>query len=67
MQVEIFGPILPIVPVENVDEAIKFINDRYFIIIITFPILYIKTFLPKIILCVRCLAVCIAAATQTDK
>lgn len=28
MQEEIFGPILPIVPVENADEAIKFINDR---------------------------------------
>lgn len=28
MQEEIFGPILPIVPIENADEAIKFINDR---------------------------------------
>lgn len=28
MQEEIFGPILPIVPVKNVDEAINFINDR---------------------------------------
>nr|KAF6274144.1 aldehyde dehydrogenase 3 family member A2 [Myotis myotis] len=28
MQEEIFGPILPIVPVKNADEAIKFINDR---------------------------------------
>ncbi|XP_036924762.1 aldehyde dehydrogenase family 3 member A2 isoform X2 [Sturnira hondurensis] len=28
MQEEIFGPILPIVPVKNVDEAIKFINGR---------------------------------------
>ena len=26
---EIFGPLLPIVPVENVDEAIKFVNERY--------------------------------------
>lgn len=28
MQDEIFGPILPIVPVENAYEAIKFINSR---------------------------------------
>ncbi|XP_006877494.1 PREDICTED: fatty aldehyde dehydrogenase [Chrysochloris asiatica] len=28
MQEEIFGPILPIVPVTNADEAIKFINDH---------------------------------------
>uniref|UniRef100_A0A8I3NX28 Aldehyde dehydrogenase family 3 member A2 n=1 Tax=Canis lupus familiaris TaxID=9615 RepID=A0A8I3NX28_CANLF len=28
MQEEIFGPILPIVPVKNADEAIKFINSR---------------------------------------
>ncbi|XP_007939676.1 aldehyde dehydrogenase family 3 member A2 [Orycteropus afer afer] len=28
MQEEIFGPLLPIVPVKNADEAIKFINDR---------------------------------------
>lgn len=28
-QREIFGPILPIVEVENVDEAIEFINARY--------------------------------------
>ncbi|XP_020022072.1 aldehyde dehydrogenase family 3 member A2 isoform X2 [Castor canadensis] len=28
MQEEIFGPILPIVPVKNADEAINFINDR---------------------------------------
>lgn len=28
MQEEIFGPVLPIVPVKNADEAIKFINDR---------------------------------------
>lgn len=28
MQEEIFGPILPIVPVKNADEAIKFINGR---------------------------------------
>ncbi|XP_041521058.1 aldehyde dehydrogenase family 3 member A2 isoform X1 [Microtus oregoni] len=28
MQEEIFGPILPIVSVKNVDEAISFINDR---------------------------------------
>ena len=26
---ELFGPILPIVPVENVDEAIKYVNDQY--------------------------------------
>jgi acyl-CoA reductase-like NAD-dependent aldehyde dehydrogenase len=29
MQDEIFGPILPIVTVENAYEAIKFINSRY--------------------------------------
>ena len=28
MQEEIFGPILPIVPVASIDEAIGFINDR---------------------------------------
>lgn len=28
MQEEIFGPILPIVPVKDADEAIKFINER---------------------------------------
>jgi acyl-CoA reductase-like NAD-dependent aldehyde dehydrogenase len=28
MQEEIFGPILPILNVENAYEAIKFINDR---------------------------------------
>ncbi|KAM6175215.1 aldehyde dehydrogenase family 3 member A2 isoform 1-T1 [Erethizon dorsatum] len=28
MQEEIFGPILPIVPVKNADEAINFINER---------------------------------------
>lgn len=31
---EIFGPLLPIVPVENVDEAIKFVNERYFLYIL---------------------------------
>ena len=25
---ELFGPVLPIVPVKDVDEATKFINDR---------------------------------------
>lgn len=29
MQREIFGPILPIIEVEDVDEAIDFINARY--------------------------------------
>lgn len=29
MQEEIFGPVLPIVNVENAYEAIKFINSRY--------------------------------------
>lgn len=29
MQEEIFGPVLPIVTVENAYEAIKFINSRY--------------------------------------
>ncbi|XP_012679554.1 aldehyde dehydrogenase family 3 member A2-like [Clupea harengus] len=28
MQEEIFGPVLPIVPISGVDEAIRFINDR---------------------------------------
>lgn len=28
MQEEIFGPILPIVPVKNAEEAIQFINER---------------------------------------
>uniref|UniRef100_A0A5F5PFU3 Aldehyde dehydrogenase family 3 member A2 n=1 Tax=Equus caballus TaxID=9796 RepID=A0A5F5PFU3_HORSE len=28
MQEEIFGPILPIVPVKNAEEAIRFINER---------------------------------------
>ncbi|XP_074045348.1 aldehyde dehydrogenase family 3 member A2 isoform X3 [Macrotis lagotis] len=28
MQEEIFGPVLPIVPLKNVDEAIQFINQR---------------------------------------
>jgi acyl-CoA reductase-like NAD-dependent aldehyde dehydrogenase len=28
MQEEIFGPILPIVVVENIDDAIKYINER---------------------------------------
>ena len=25
---EIFGPLLPVVPVEDLDEAIKFVNER---------------------------------------
>uniref|UniRef100_A0A3B3ZRW7 Aldehyde dehydrogenase family 3 member A2 n=1 Tax=Periophthalmus magnuspinnatus TaxID=409849 RepID=A0A3B3ZRW7_9GOBI len=28
MKEEIFGPVLPIVPVSGVDQAIEFINDR---------------------------------------
>lgn len=28
MEEEIFGPILPLVPVDNIDEAIAFVNDR---------------------------------------
>ena len=28
MQSEIFGPILPIIPVSDVDEAIRYVNDR---------------------------------------
>ena len=28
MSEEIFGPVLPIVPVDNIDEAIKFVNER---------------------------------------
>ena len=28
MQEEIFGPILPIVPIDNIDEAIAIVNDR---------------------------------------
>ena len=31
MQEEIFGPILPIINVENAYDAIKFINARYII------------------------------------
>ena len=30
MQEEIFGPILPIVNIANCDEAIDFINQKYF-------------------------------------
>lgn len=30
MQEEIFGPILPIVNIDNAYDAIKFINSRYF-------------------------------------
>ena len=26
---ELFGPLLPVVPVKNLDEAIEFINDRF--------------------------------------
>ena len=26
---EIFGPLLPVVPVKDLDEAIKFVNERY--------------------------------------
>lgn len=33
MQEEIFGPILPIVTVQNQQEAIDFINERSFILI----------------------------------
>lgn len=29
MQEEIFGPILPVIGVKDVDEAIEFINSRY--------------------------------------
>ena len=29
MQEEIFGPLLPIIDVQNVDDAIKFVNKRY--------------------------------------
>ena len=25
---EIFGPLLPVIPVEDLDEAIKFVNER---------------------------------------
>lgn len=28
MQEEIFGPVLPIIPVSGLNEAIKFINER---------------------------------------
>jgi acyl-CoA reductase-like NAD-dependent aldehyde dehydrogenase len=28
MQSEIFGPILPVIPVENIDEAISIVNSR---------------------------------------
>lgn len=29
MQEEIFGPLLPIINVETVDDAIQFVNKRY--------------------------------------
>ena len=38
---EIFGPLLPVLPVENVDEAIKFVNERYDFSILFHPSLYI--------------------------
>lgn len=28
LEMEIFGPFLPIVPVEDIDEAIEYINDQ---------------------------------------
>lgn len=31
MQDEIFGPMLPIIEVENVQEAIDYVNSRYFL------------------------------------
>ena len=32
MEEEIFGPLLPILTVDSVDEAIQFVNERYFLI-----------------------------------
>ena len=32
MEEEIFGPLLPILTVNSVDEAIQFVNERYFLI-----------------------------------
>lgn len=32
MNREIFGPILPIVPVEDIDEAISIINSKYVLV-----------------------------------
>ena len=29
MQEEVFGPLLPFVTVENMDQAIQFVRDRY--------------------------------------
>ncbi len=29
MQEEIFGPLLPVLTVDNVDEAVQFVNDRF--------------------------------------
>lgn len=43
MQQEIFGPILPIVNVENAYEAINFINNRY-------VVLFINCSLPGVVL-----------------
>lgn len=45
MQEEIFGPVLPIVNVENAYEAIKFINSRYKSIISKILISYLKKLL----------------------
>lgn len=50
MQEEIFGPILPIINVENAYDAIKFINDRY--VVSKFHIKYIFFF--NNIICNKC-------------
>jgi acyl-CoA reductase-like NAD-dependent aldehyde dehydrogenase len=39
MQQEIFGPILPIIPVENMNEAIEIVNARY---VVDFIVLFYK-------------------------
>lgn len=45
MQEEIFGPILPIVTVENAYEAIKFINSRYVLCYACYMFLHFKCIL----------------------
>lgn len=41
MQEEIFGPILPIVNIDNAYDAIKFINSRYFLEQISYILLIV--------------------------
>ena len=41
MASEIFGPILPVLPVQNVDEAINFVNSRSVVLFIKLKLLLI--------------------------